>query len=212
MENYAGHELTVVSLNTAVPMPPERRAEERRTTLLRVGKIVVGDEQRLCMIRNLSSAGAMLKLYQPLALGERVQVEVAPEQPVDAEVVWCEEGLAGIAFYERIDVIAALRGGHEAGPYRRIKRIPRVRVSRPARLCTDDSECEVTLCDISPNGACIATGLLLATDTEVALFIDGLPPLTGNVRWNDGSHAGMKFDVSIRVDVLAAWLGSAGTA
>ncbi|MEI9850415.1 MAG: PilZ domain-containing protein [Sphingomonas sp.] len=207
MENYAGHELTVVSFDTAVPSPPERRCDERQTTLLRIGKLVVGGEQRLCMIRNLSSAGAMLKLYQPLALGERVQVEVTPDCPVDAQVIWYQDGLAGIAFDTRIDVVAALRGGREDGPYRRVKRIPRVRVERAARMCTDDAECAVMLCDISPNGAKIAGGPALAADTEIALFVEGLPPLTGSVRWCGGGHAGIKFDVSLRIDLLAGWLG-----
>ena len=33
MDNYHAHELTAVSFNPIVPAPPERRTEERQTTL-----------------------------------------------------------------------------------------------------------------------------------------------------------------------------------
>ncbi|MCW3837161.1 PilZ domain-containing protein [Sphingomonas canadensis] len=207
MDSFAGHELTVVSLGSGVPRPPERRTEERATTLLRVGKLVVAGEQRLCMVRNLSSSGAMIRLYQPIPVGSAVMVEVTPEYPVPARVMWCQDDLAGIAFDTRIDVIAALRGEQAGGPYRRVARTPRMRVSRHARLCTDDAERGVLLCDISLNGAKVATDLALPVETEAAVFVDGLPPLAGRVRWARDGYVGMQFDVALKIDTLANWLG-----
>ncbi|MBO9713413.1 PilZ domain-containing protein [Sphingomonas sp.] len=208
MDNFDANELTSVSLDAAVPLPPERRSEMRRTTLLRVGKLVVGDDQRLCMIRNISSAGAMLKVYQPLAVGDPVAVEVTPDCPVEARVIWTTEDLAGVAFAKSIDVIAALRGGRADGPYRRAARTPRVRLTRPARLCTETAECDVTLRDISPNGACVETGLKLANDAEVALFIPGLPTAPARVRWCRDGRVGLEFDLPLPIDRLADWIGS----
>ena len=72
-----------------------------------------------------------------------------------------------------------------------------VEAVREARLCTDDSECDMVLCDVSLNGAKIATDADLAEDLEVAIFVGGLHPLTGRIRWCHDRHAGVQFDVPI---------------
>jgi hypothetical protein len=208
MGNYEAHELTSISFDAAVPRAPERRGEERHTALLRIGKLITGRDQQLCMIRNISSAGAMIRLYHPVAVGERVQVEPTPDCPVPAIVIWAQDDLAGIAFIEPIDVVAALRGGKVDGPYRRVSRTPRVRLSRAARMCTDNLECQVILCDVSLNGAKIETDETLATNTEVALFVEGLAPLSGRIRWCRNSQAGMEFDIPMQIDVLGQWIGA----
>lgn len=208
MDNYEAHDLTAVSFNPVVPAPPERRTEERQTTLLRVGKLVTAEDERLCMIRNISSAGAMLKLYQPIAVGAAVQVEVTPDRPVAATVIWVQDEFAGVAFDTPIDVVAALRGEGQAGPYRRVARTPRLQVRRPALMHTDEIEREVMLCDLSLNGAKIETDLELAGDLEVALFVDGLPPLSGRIRWCRDARAGMEFDIPVQMDVLAGWMSA----
>jgi len=207
MENYEGHALTAVSLHHTLPQPPERRGEERQTTLLRVGKLLVEGEQRLCVIRNISSAGAMIKLYQPIDEGARIEIEPTPDCPAEATVLWVRDDLAGVAFTDPVDVIAVLKGEGRAGPYRRVARTPRLSVRRPARLCTEDAEFEVLLCDLSLNGAKIVTEQVLVEDSEIALFIDGLPALPGRVRWCHDAMAGMEFDIPIAMDMLAAWIG-----
>jgi hypothetical protein len=210
MDNYEAHDLTAVSLSEVLPSPPERRGEARHSSLLRIGKLVTANEQRLCMIRNISSAGAMLRLYQPIDIGASVEIEVTPDCPVGATVIWTQDDLAGVAFDQPIDVIAALRGGPRMGPYRRVARTPRLRIRRPATMHTDDIEQQVMLCDLSLNGAKFETGAALATGMEVALFVDGLPPLTGKVRWCHDEHAGMEFDIPVPMDVLAAWTAPEG--
>ena len=62
------------------------------------------------MVRNISRAGAMLRLYQPLDLDAEVQVEITPDCPVAARVIWVQDDLAGVAFAQPIDVVGALRG------------------------------------------------------------------------------------------------------
>ena len=121
MDNYHAHDLTSVSFNPVMPAPPERRAQERQTTLLRVGKLVTAEDERLCMIRNISSAGAMLKLYQPIAVGAAVAVEVTPDCPVTATVIWIQDELAGIALpIERVVAGAAPENIPAAAPVQRV--------------------------------------------------------------------------------------------
>jgi hypothetical protein len=211
VENYQSHELTAVSLNPVVPRPPERRIEDRTTTLLRAGKLIVGDEQQLCMIRNISSAGAMLKLWRPLATGDTVAVEITPDCPEPATVIWSQDDLAGVAFAKPIDVAQALRGGTREGPYRRIARTPRLRIQAPARLCTEASGWDVDLCEVSLNGARIETPELFFCDEEVTLAVDGLAKVPGRVRWCHDGFAGIEFARPLAMNVLADWVAASGS-
>lgn len=205
MNSLDGHELTSVSFATDAPQPPERRTEERQTALLRVGKLVIEGEQRLCMIRNISRAGAMLRVYQPVAVGAQVAIEATPDCPVPGTVLWVQDDLAGIEFLQPIDVIATLRGAKTDGPYRRAARTPRLRIDCPAQLGIDAEERAVTVCDLSLNGACVATDPLLA-QTAVVLRIEGLAALPARIRWCRNGHAGLEFDLPIPVAVLGAWM------
>ena len=56
----AAFESTTVSLSSAVPRPAERRADERMSAMLRVGKLIdaAGNEQ-LIKVKNLSAGGVM---------------------------------------------------------------------------------------------------------------------------------------------------------
>lgn len=210
MDNYQSHELTSVSLNPVVPLPPERRIEERTTTLLRAGKLIVSGEQQLCMIRNISSAGAMLKLWRPLAKDDRIEVEIAPDCPEHATVIWVQDDLAGVAFAQPIDVALALRGGKREGPYRRIARTPRLRIHAPARLCAEGNEWEVALCEVSLNGARIETAELFFRDEEIILAVDGLANISGSVRWCHDGFAGIEFDHPVSLTALADWIAATG--
>ncbi len=65
MENYEGHELTAVSLGAVLPHPPERRGEDRQTTLLRIGKLVKISANTLqtdCVLMGGDSGGGLFNL------------------------------------------------------------------------------------------------------------------------------------------------------
>ena len=62
-------ETTLYSLRDSPPGPPERRAGERHLTLLRVGSLIIGDRRELCLIKNVSAGGMLIRAYCDIALG-----------------------------------------------------------------------------------------------------------------------------------------------
>ena len=59
-------ETTLYSLSSVPPAPAaeaERRDGERHMTLYRVGSIQVEDRRELCLIKNISAGGMMIRLY-----------------------------------------------------------------------------------------------------------------------------------------------------
>jgi len=65
-------EKTLYSLSVETPGPPERRSTERFVSLLRVGALTIDGRRELCLIRNVSAGGMLIRPYSPLAVGTAV--------------------------------------------------------------------------------------------------------------------------------------------
>src|SRR4051812_40889397 len=91
-------ETTLYSLSATPPGRPERRGGERFLSLLRVGALILGDRRELCLIRNISAGGMMIRPYSPIEKGTRLSVELKQGDMVSGVAQWAENGLIGIAF------------------------------------------------------------------------------------------------------------------
>ena len=60
---------TLYSLSDVAPAPVERRDGERHLTLFRVGSIVVEDRRELCLIKNVSAGGMLIRAYSAMIPG-----------------------------------------------------------------------------------------------------------------------------------------------
>ena len=65
-------ETTLYSLSDHTPDPVERRDGDRYLTLFRVGTIMVEDRRELCLIKNISAGGMMIRPYCKLESGTPV--------------------------------------------------------------------------------------------------------------------------------------------
>src|SRR3954447_26147816 len=99
---------TGFSFSNAVPLPPERRADERLIKILRVGTLIIDGRRELCLIRNISAGGVMAHVYSKLMPGQPVTVELKATQPVGGHVVWVRDAEAGIQFDNAMDVAELL--------------------------------------------------------------------------------------------------------
>ena len=111
-------ETTLYSLSDAPPAPAgdsERRDGDRVMTLYRVGSILVADRRELCLIKNISAGGMMIRLYCEIGDGTPVTVELKSGQPIGGRISWIRDQNAGIAFDQPIDVIDVLSTAME-GP------------------------------------------------------------------------------------------------
>src|SRR3954465_16076708 len=95
---------TGFSFSNAVPLPPERREDERLIKILRVGTLIIEGRRELCLIRNVSAGGVMAHVYSKAGHGQGVPMELKATRPVAGHVVWVEEAEAGIKFDANVDV------------------------------------------------------------------------------------------------------------
>ena len=62
--------------------PSDRRDGERLMTLYRVGSLSIDDRRELCLIKNISAGGMMVRAYCVIPQGTRLTVEFKCGQPI----------------------------------------------------------------------------------------------------------------------------------
>lgn len=195
-------ETTHYSLSTAAPERPERRQDERYVSLLRVGALVMRGRRELCLIRNISGGGMMIRPYSPIMPGTPLSVELKHGEAVHGVAQWSDRGLVGVAFDQAIDVLALLSTPGD-GPR---PRMPRIDLSCSALVRRDGNVFRVRVVNISQGGICIRSDTELPLDSDVVVTITGLHSAAGVVKWKDDDHYGVGFNRVYPLHELMAFL------
>lgn len=193
---------TLYSFADCVPAPPDSRADERHLTLFRVGALIVGDRRELCLIKNVSASGMMIRTYSSMTEGRPVAVELKQGQLVRGEVRWVREHNVGIAFDDRIDVVELLSSSMDGAR----PRMPRVEISCTAAARQGSTLSSLKVHDISQGGLKAEASRNLDVGDDVVVTLPGLPPLQGIVRWQDGGVYGISFNRLLALSELVEWL------
>jgi len=195
-------ETTLYSLAPSAPKRPERRNSERFLSLLRVGAIVAGGKRELCLIRNISAGGMMIRAYSTLVEGTRLSIELKQGDPVKGVVQWVDDELVGVTFDVPIDVVSLLGASSEG----QRPRLPRVEVSCTAWVREGAQTVRARTVNVSPGGICVETAARLNEGADVVVSLNGLPPVAGIVRWAADGAYGIGFNTALAVSDLVAWL------
>ncbi len=192
---------TVYSLTDAPPAPAERRDADRHMTLYRVGSVSLGDRRELCLIKNISAGGMMIRAYCAMVEGDALSIELKSGQPISGMVSWVRASEVGIAFDSPIDVLEILSTNGGQRP-----RKPRIEVSTLVTLRDGATTLRVRSCDISQGGMKVSTETVLPVGTDVIVTLAGLDPQRGVVRWSEHEFTGITFNRTIALPVLVEWL------
>lgn len=195
-------ETTLYSLSECPPQRPDRRTGNRYVSLLRVGALLVDDRRELCLIRNISAGGMMIRPYSPIAPGTRVSIELKHGECVNGIAQWIEDGLVGITFDTAIDVVAMLTASNGRPP----PRMPRIELGCAAWVREDADVYRATATNISQGGICVRMNGDLGIDANVVVSLPGLPPAAGVVKWRDEDNYGIGFNRFFPVDELMNFL------
>jgi hypothetical protein len=195
-------ETTIYSLAASPPKQPDRRESDRYLSLLRVGAIAIEGKRELCLIRNISAGGMMIRAYSPIAVGTRLAVELKQGDPVEGTVKWVEDDLTGVAFDEPIDVVLLLSAPGD-GPR---PRLPRIEVDCTAWVREDGDVVRARVSNISQGGVCVQSDAALTLGADVVVTLPGLTPAAGIVKWSDEATYGISFNRALVLSNLVAWL------
>lgn len=195
-------ETTLYSMSVQPPTEGNRRADERHMTLFRVGTIILGDRRELCLVKNISAGGVLIRAYCPLDPDMKVHVELKERQPLSGVVTWTKGTDAGITFDERVDVIDLLKSsGDDPRP-----RMPRIEVRCVCFVREGAVLHRSNMLNISQGGLSVETPNGLNVNADVTVTIPGLPTQDAVVRWADGKRYGLSFNTVLPLARLLAWL------
>lgn len=196
-------ETTLYSLATLPPGMPERRHDERHMSLLRVGSLLIDGRRELCLIRNISAGGMLVRVYSAIAAGSRVSIELKQGEPIEGTILWAKEELVGVSFDAPIDVISLLATPTNAPR----PRMPRLEVHCTAWVRDDAVVHRTRVINISQGGVRVEAQNGLPVGAQVTVTLPGLSPEQGVVRWNDGGACGITFNRVLALSQLVGWLG-----
>jgi hypothetical protein len=195
-------ETTIYSLSDGLPRAPDRRSDERHLTLFRVGSVTVGGRRELCLIKNISAGGMLIRAYCRLEPGTRLAVELKHGEQVQGKVTWFQDDCAGITFEKPVDVVELLASSMQ-GPR---PRMPRVEVRCIASVRLGSQVYGLLARDISQGGVKVESDRTLRTGSDVVVTLPGLAPRQGVVRWFHSGCYGITFNRLLALSELVAWL------
>lgn len=197
-------ETTVYSMSDKPPAQTSRRTDDRHLTLFRVGSMIIGKRRELCLVKNISAGGALIRAYCTLEPDQRVQVELKEAQPVAGQVTWVRGSDAGLTFDKPVDIVELLKTSSD-GPR---PRMPRVELSCVCFVREGAILHRALLHNISQGGVSVETANALTAGAEVTVSLPGLPTQDAVVRWSEGQRYGITFNTVLALAGLVGWLRS----
>jgi len=195
-------ETTIYSLAESAPAAPERRTGERHLSLLRVGSIKIGDRRELCLIKNISAGGMLIRAYCPVPAGCAVSIELKQGEPVEGIARWVQGDLVGVEFEHPIDVLDLLALSAE-GPR---PRLPRVEVHCTGSIRQGAITHRCKAINISQGGIRVESHAEIEVGAEVTISLFGLQPCSGRVCWREDDCYGVTFSRLLPLPTLVSWL------
>ena len=193
---------TAYSLSSKAPAPSDRRDGERHLTLFRVGAMTVDGRRELCLIKNISEGGMMIRPYCDLTEGTRLTIELKSGFSVKCTVTWLSKGSVGVEFATPVDVVEILSTAQE-GPR---PRMPRIEVDCFATVRDGSLVHRMRVHDVSQGGVKLESSLILDHGADLVVSLPGLEPKSAAVRWNEGGYLGVTFNRLLPLTELVDWL------
>jgi PilZ domain len=186
----------------------DRRAHDRYLAIFRVAKLTSGNEESLCVARNLSSGGMMIDVLVQHEVGQNVRVSLAEDQHLEGHIIWQRDFKIGIRFESDIDVMEVLAKSPVL-PNGYMRRMPRMPVREPAQLRIGSNALPIEICDISPRGARLKADHNIDERQMMWVVLKGLEPICCNLRWRMDGFIGVEFFSVNPIIQLMNWLREA---
>ena len=195
-------EATLYSLDRTLPTVPERRTDERHLSLLRVGSLTIAGHRELCLIKNVSAGGMLIRAYCSIPAGTAITIELKHGEPVNGTARWTRDGYVGVTFDHPVDVLGLLTASAD-GPR---PRMPRIEVDYTAWIRVNADVYRGRVRNISQGGLKLECRAELPVGVEAVVSIEGLAPSAGMLRWSADGDYGFTFNRVVPLPVLVAWL------
>lgn len=193
---------TAYSLSQTAPAPPNRREGARHLTLFRVGAMTLDGRRELCLIKNISEGGMMIRPYCELNEGTELTIELKSGFSITCKVAWLRDGSVGVEFASPVDIVEILSSSSD-GPR---PRMPRIEVDCFATVRDGGEIHRMRVHDVSQGGVKLETARIIDQGSDLVVSLPGLDPQPAAVRWSEDGYLGVTFNRLLSLTDLVAWL------
>ena len=202
--------MVVHGLSDGAPLDPAPVSSDSRRsaryqgylTLYQVGSLSVGGQRELCLVKRVSSRGAVIRAYAPLRQGDCVLVELKGHAPIAGAVASADGTETEIRFEQAIDVQLLLKGGPGGPP----PRMPRIDVRAFAWIRQGATVTRAIVHNVSQGGVSADCKAELEIGGQATVTLPGIGPREGVVRWSGRSGCGITFNSPVGLATLVEWL------
>ena len=167
----------------------EQRAAPRFTSLIRSAKLVCGQGEFLCVIRDVSATGISLRTFHGLPVDQAVTLELQNGE----SYAMGEIRRSGFeASYQFDKPVAVDRLIDETWNYP--KRQLRLNIAIPLTLSSLTRQGEAETVNLSQQGARVSCDREFAIDQTLRVSSPNFPETRATVRWRKDGHYGLVFD------------------
>lgn len=175
--------------DNATPAGSDQRGAPRYTSLIRAAKLVCGQGEFVCVIRDVSASGVSVRSFHKLPTDKSLALELQNGETYELELVRSEGLEASYRFEKPIEVERLIR---ENWAYP--KRGLRLNIMLPLMVSSLTGRANATTLNISQQGARIECDQVFALAQRVTISCEGLPDIRCTVRWRRDANYGLVFE------------------
>ena len=190
----------VMDENAAISAPDQRGAP-RFTSLIRAAKLICGQGEFVCVIRDVSATGVSLRTFHKLPTDSALALELQNGECYELELVRADGYDASYRFDRTIEVERLIRENWDFP-----KRPLRLNLMLPLTIASISGKARGVTLNVSQQGARIECDQVFAIGQRVTISTDFLPNIRCVVRWRKDSNYGLVLEdtFSLREFALAA--------
>ena len=181
--------------------PPEQRSAPRFASLIRSAKLVCGQGEFICVIRDVSATGISLRTFHELPDDRQIALELQNGETYEIAEVRREGKEASYQFARQVEVDRLIRES-----WKFPKRQLRLNIALPLHLASLTASGDATTVNLSQQGARVECDAGFALDQALRVTGDAFPETRAKVRWRRDGEYGLVFDntMSLREFALMA--------
>jgi hypothetical protein len=176
----------------------ERRAGARQRLTMRVAKLRCLSGEYVCIVHDVSEAGARLRLFHAHPPDSHMFLELANGELYAIERRWLDGDVGGYRFSAAVDLDELLHD-HADKPRRPV----RLRLEQPVRFVAGGEPGSAHLANLSSHGACLEAGREIPLGALLRLELPEVAPRFAHVCWRREYRHGLAFQQALPLEELA---------
>ncbi len=192
------HEVIASSQANGIADPVEQRGARRYTSLIRSAKLVCGQGEFVCVIKDVSASGISLRTFHALPTDPTLALELQNGEIYEIEKVRSSGNEGSYKFKEPVEVERLI---HENWNFP--KRQLRLNIFIPVVASTLTKSAEGMTVNLSQQGARLECDEVFAIDQPVRIKSSAFPETRATVRWRQDSNYGLVFDNTLSLREFA---------